>query len=101
MREEADPGNDHHAAQTYMLISIPTCTSAIFGVFQVIRVLQNKRKVTKAPAIFLSLGPACETRASAGLLHRLPHLAIRCPLPTKLTFSVLRRDFYTARRLVL
>jgi hypothetical protein len=27
-------------AQTYMLISMPTCTSTIFGVFQVIRLSQ-------------------------------------------------------------
>jgi hypothetical protein len=63
-------------AHTYMLISIPTCTSTIFGVFQAIRVLQNKRKVTKAPAMFRSLGPACETRASARLHHCLPYVAM-------------------------
>ena len=28
-------------AQTYMLISMPTCTSTIFGVFQVIRLSQE------------------------------------------------------------
>jgi hypothetical protein len=32
------------AAQAYMLISMPTGTSAIFGVFQVIRVSQVARK---------------------------------------------------------
>jgi hypothetical protein len=80
-------------AQTYMLISIPTCTSTIFGVFQVIRALLNKRKVTKAPAMFRSLGPVCETRASARLHHRFPYVAMRCPLPTKLAFSVVRRGY--------
>ena len=30
------------AAQAYMLISMPTCTSTIFGVFQVIRVLPGR-----------------------------------------------------------
>ena len=74
-------------AQTYMLISIPTCTSTIFGVFQVIRALLNKRKVTKAPAMFR------ETRTSARLHHRFPYVAMRCPLPTKLAFSVVRRGY--------
>jgi hypothetical protein len=30
------------AAQAYMLISMPTCTSTIFGVFQVISVLLSQ-----------------------------------------------------------
>jgi hypothetical protein len=32
-----------HAAQAYILISLPTCTSRIFGVFQSIRELPGQR----------------------------------------------------------
>jgi hypothetical protein len=41
-------------AQTYMLISMPTCTSTIFGVFQVIRLSQVFAQVfgaTLAPTL--------------------------------------------------
>jgi len=37
------------AAQAYMLISMPTCTSTIFGVFQVIRVLPSTFGAMIAP----------------------------------------------------
>ena len=41
------------AAQAYMLISMPTDTSAIFGVFQVISILPSKFGANLAPGLNL------------------------------------------------
>ena len=45
------------AAQAYMLISMPTGTSTIFGVFQVIRVLPTSFGAMLAPGLNLGASP--------------------------------------------
>jgi hypothetical protein len=52
------------AAQAYMLISMPTGTSTIFGVFQVIRVSQLARRDDRAIS---RVGPPRSLRKGPGL----------------------------------
>jgi hypothetical protein len=76
------------SALAYMLISIPTCTSTICGVFQVIRVLlyhlENRQARQHTGAALIRL----ENRVFTTLGHL--HVVIRRGLANKLAFSVAR-----------
>ena len=54
LRSRADASPYLRVAQTYMLISMPTCTSTIFGVFQVIWLSQAIGANARA---IINLGP--------------------------------------------
>jgi hypothetical protein len=79
------PGCYLRDAQAYMLISMPTDTSTIFGVFQVIRDPPNDFSVTFTPG--LNLGPPRTSRKYGTSRHntRVPHFAADISLLDKVS----------------